>query len=101
NLCNRWRTKWRRLVSGPVHYKWERRQDGVGELKGRWEFSCGNPEIGLQLIEAAAKKYPESDAPYAALSEYYYSIREIDRARGAEATGARLSEAWAKKLGEF
>ena len=101
DLCNRWKSKWKRLVSKPVHHPWELRQDGAGELRGRWEFSCGSPEKGLALIQEAMKQHPESDAPYTALSEYYYSVGKIDKARDAEGTATRLLELWNKRLGEF
>lgn len=100
-LCDGLSGRWRRLASHPPHHPWERWEDGVGELEGRWEFSCGNPAKGLQLIEGAAKQNPESDMPYVALAQYYYSFGKIDKARDAEATASRLRNAWAKKLGEF
>ncbi|HXX17930.1 MAG TPA: hypothetical protein VEJ46_00870 [Candidatus Acidoferrum sp.] len=101
NLCNEWKSRWKKLVSRPVHHPWELRQDGAGELGGRWEFSCGDPQTGFQLIEQTIRQYPDSNAPYTALSEYYYSTGEIDKARDAEATASRLLEAWNQKLGEF
>jgi hypothetical protein len=39
--------------------------------------------------------------PTQALSEYYYSVGKIDKARDAEGTAARLLELWNKRLGEF
>jgi tetratricopeptide (TPR) repeat protein len=101
DLCNKWKTKWKKLVVRSGRARWETREDGEAELKGRWEFSCGNPETGFQLIEEATRKYPQYDAPYRALAQYDYSIREIEKARDAEATAAKLSEAWTKKAGEF
>jgi len=48
------------------------------------------------LIEAATRKYLQFDAPYRALAQYYYSNREIEKARDAEATAAKPSEEWAR-----
>ena len=101
DLCNKWKKRWKKLVSSPTRRPSELRQDGAGELGGRWEFSCGSPEKGLALIEDTIKQFPDSNAPYTALSQYYYSIGDIDKAREAEATASRLLEAWGKKLGQF
>lgn len=101
DLCNAWKKRWKKLVSRPVHHPWELREDGPGELGGRWEFSCGSPEKGFELIQGAIKQYPDSNAPYTALSQYYYSIGEIEKARAAEATASRLLDEWGKRLGEF
>jgi len=100
-LCNKWSRRWKKLVNRPVHHAWELREDGVGELEGRWEFSCGSPAKGLQLIEQVSKKYPDSSAPYTALAQYYYSIGEIEKARAAEATASRLLQEWADKVSGY
>jgi hypothetical protein len=98
DLCDKWKTRWRKLVTRPVHHPWELREDGVGELDGRWEFSCGNPDTGFQLIGGARKDYPDSYAPYTALAEYYYSIGEVEKARDAEATASRLVQAFEDRI---
>jgi hypothetical protein len=98
-LCDNWSTRWKRLVSAPLHHPWELREDGPEELQGRWEFSCGSPAKGFKLIEDAAMKYPDSNAPYTALAQYYYSIGDIDKARDAEATASRLLQEWGRRLG--
>lgn len=100
-FCNAWKKRWKKLISRPVHHPWELREDGPGELEGRWEFSCGSPQKGLELIQGAIKKYPDSNAPYTALAQYYYSVGDIEKARTAEATASRLLDEWAKRLGEF
>ena len=50
--------------------------------------------------KSAIAKNPESDAPYNALSEFYYSIGQIDQARTAKAKAEELREASAEKLRE-
>ena len=101
-ICSDWSKKWRGLVTHQMFIaKWDVRQEGAGEVGGRWEFSCGSPEHGRELIEASAKKYPTSDAPYRVLAQYYYSVGNIAKAREAEATADRLRREWSKRLGEF
>jgi tetratricopeptide (TPR) repeat protein len=100
-LCDNWRTRWKKLASHPPKRPWERWENGAEELEGRWEFSCGSSERGVQLIREAAKQHPDSDAPYIALSQYYYSVGEVDKARKAEITARNLREAWEQRLGEF
>jgi len=91
SLCDRWATRWKKLGPHRSLLSLGNIQGSVaGELQGRWEFSCGNAETGLQLIQQAAKKYPDSSAPYRALAQYYYSIGEIQKAREAKATADRL-----------
>jgi tetratricopeptide (TPR) repeat protein len=84
--CDRWRKHWRGLAL-TSHRKLqpdEVRPEGIPEIGGKWEFSCGNPKKGLQMIESSVKKYPNSEVAFDALSDYYYSIGDISRAREAE-----------------
>lgn len=99
-LCEAWSKRWKKLVTRPAHRPGEFREDGIGEVEGRWEFSCGSPEKGLQLIEDAIKKDPESHTPYTALAQYYYSIGEVEKGRDAEATASRLLQAWEDRWGD-
>ncbi|HEU4414354.1 MAG TPA: hypothetical protein VFT65_06180 [Candidatus Angelobacter sp.] len=101
DVCKRWQKKWRKLASHPVHHPWELREAGPDELGGEWEFSCGDQEKGLALIQKAAKEYPDSNEPYTALAHYYYSTGQVSKARDAEATASRMLDEWGKKLGEF
>ncbi|WP_263416694.1 tetratricopeptide repeat protein [Terriglobus albidus] len=96
-LCDRWKGRWKQIAG---HSSRNASADGVMELEARWEFSCGAPQRGEELINSAITKYPESDAPYNALSEFYYSIGQIDQARSAKAKAEQLREASAEKLRE-
>ena len=98
-LCDRWKGRWKQIAGHPQRAS-GRSADGVTELEARWEFSCGAPQKGEEMIKSAIAKNPESDAPYNALSEFYYSIGQIDQARTAKAKAAELREASAEKLRE-
>ena len=100
-LCDRWVRRRNHLINRPPRAPWEAWQDGSGEVEGRWEFSCGSPEKGLQLIQASSRKYPDSNAAYTALSEYYYTVGDVEKAREAAATASRLMRVWAHRLGQF
>jgi tetratricopeptide (TPR) repeat protein len=94
-LCDDWKKRRYKLASHSpfIHLGIGDDQEALaGEVDGRWEFSCGDSEKGLQLIQKASKKYPNSSAPYRALAQYYYSIGEIEKAREADAMASRLVE---------
>lgn len=99
-LCDRWKGRWKQIAGHPQRGVSGRSADGVTELEARWEFSCGAPQRGEELIKSAIAKNPESDAPYNALSEFYDSIGQIDQARTAKAKAEELREASAEKLRE-
>jgi hypothetical protein len=100
-LCDSWTKRKKHLVNRPPRAPWESWRDGSAEVQGRWEFSCGSPETGLQLILADTRKYPESNTAYTALSEFYYTAGDIEKAREAAATASRLMREWGHRLGEF
>jgi len=99
-LCDRWKGRWKQMAGHPQRGASGRSADGATELEARWEFSCGVPQKGEELIKSAMAKNPQSEAPYNALSEFYSSMGQIDQARTAKAKAAELREASAEKLCE-
>ncbi len=100
-LCSAWRTKWKKLIEPPARHSWERRDNGPNELQARWEFSCGNPELGLRLIEASISKSPDSGGAYEVLSQYYYSQGDIQKGREADDTAYNLQQQWGRRAISF
>ena len=88
------------MVRRPARHPWEFSEDTFGEVAGKWEFSCGDPSKGFQLLEDAAKRYPDSSTIYGALEEYYDSQGEPEKAREAAKKSSRLYREWERRASQ-
>ena len=69
-------------------------------MNASWEFSCGDPETGLGFIQDVIRKYPDSYTAQTALSDYYYSVGNVDEAKKAAAASQQLFFEWEQRFRE-